>query len=99
MTIDELKKRLKGVCKDQGVLRLDLFGSRARSLGQEGNDYDFIAEFADFPPNEYAKHFFGLLHALEDELHSSIDLMTYRSLKKQSLREKIINERISIYEQ
>ena len=98
MRISELQSRLKGICQEQGVIRLDLFGSRARSSNQEGQDYDFIADFADFPPAEYSKRFFGLLHALEDELNSPVDLLTYSSLKKKSLRKKIESDRVSLYE-
>jgi predicted nucleotidyltransferase len=93
MRIDELKNRLKGICAKQGVIRLDLFGSRARSQGGEGNDYDFIVEFSDAAPTEYSKRFFGLLHALEDELNTPVDLLTDSSLQKESLRKKV-----SLYE-
>jgi uncharacterized protein len=98
MRIDELRNRLQGICVKQGVIRLDLFGSRARSQGGEGNDYDFIVEFSDAAPTEYSKRFFGLLHDLEDELNAPIDLLTYGSLKKNSLRKKIADEKVPLYE-
>ena len=97
MHISDLKKRLKTICEEEGVLRLDLYGSRARSMGTSGNDYDFIAELQDLTPDEYSKNFFSLLHALEDELKSPVDLITYNSLKKRSLKENILKERIPIY--
>lgn len=98
MGIGELQQRLRNICEAQAVVRLDLFGSRARSDGAEGNDYDFVAQFPEFPPAEYSKHFFGLLHALEDELNSSVDLITYDSIRKQSLKRNIERERIPVYE-
>jgi hypothetical protein len=98
MTINELKKRLKSICEKQEVIRLDLFGSRARSQGREGNDYDFIVELSEAAPAEYSKRFFGLLHALEDELNSPIDLLTYNSLNRKSLRNSIAKEKVSLYE-
>lgn len=98
MGIEELRNQLKGICAKQGVLRLDLFGSRARSQGGEGNDYDFIVELPDAAPTEYSRRFFGLLHALEDELNSPVDLLTYNSLKKESLKRKIAEEKVSLYE-
>ena len=55
MSISELQSQIKEICKEQGVQRLDLFG--ARSSNQEGNDYDFIADFVDFPPAEYSRLF------------------------------------------
>lgn len=98
MSISELSQRLKGICDDQEVVRLDLFGSRARSEAAEGNDFDFVAEFTDVPPAEYSMRFFSLLHALEDELQHPVDLMSYRSIKKPSLRRAIERERIPLYE-
>ena len=98
MSISELQNRIRELCEEQGVKRLDLFGSRARSLNGKGNDYDFVADFLDYPPAEYSKRFFSLLHALEDELKSPVDLMTYNSLNKKSLKRKIESERISLYE-
>ncbi len=98
MSISDLKIRLREICEEQGVMRLDLFGSRARNQNQHGNDYDFIADLADVPPAEYSKQFFGLLHALEDNLNSRIDLMTYKSIKKKSLRERIESDRVILYE-
>lgn len=78
-------------------MRLDLFGSRARSMGMQGSDYDFIAKLEDSEPDEYSRNFFSLLHALEDELEAPVDLMTYNALKKRSLKENILKERVLIY--
>ena len=97
INIPYLKKRLKTICEEKSVLRLDLYGSRARLMGTAGSDYDFIAELQDLTPREYSKNFFSLLHALEDELKSPVDLITYNSLKKRSLKENILRERIPIY--
>ena len=98
MQIGELKARLKGVCEEQAVTRLDLFGSRARTQGRDGNDYDFVVDFKDVPSAEYSRHYFALLHALEDTLDSPVSLMTYPSVKKPSLRANIERERILLYE-
>ena len=97
MHISDLKKRLKTICEEENVLRLDLYGSRARSTETLKSDYDFITELRDLTPGEYSKNFFSLLHALEDELGAPVDLITYRSLKKRSLKENILKERIPIW--
>ncbi len=98
MTIPELQKLIRPVCVDQPVNRLDLFGSRARSRGESGNDYDFAVELDDVAPADYADSFFLLLHSLEDLLQSPVDLLTYNSLEKPHLKEKILKERICLYE-
>ena len=97
MNIRELKKRLKNICEERSVLRLDLYGSRARSMGMQGGDYDFVVELENLEPNEYSRNFFSLLHALEDELDSPVDLITYNALKKRSLKNNILKERVAIY--
>jgi len=98
MTNRDLRRRISQVCKDQGVRRLELFGSRARSPEREGRDYDFVATFEDFPPEEYSKRFFGLLHGLEDSLGVPVDLLTPQSIQKESLKAKIEKEKICVYE-
>lgn len=98
MDIMEIKNRLRSICDKQDVVRLDLFGSRARSQGSFGKDYDFVVEFSNITPGEYSKRYFGLLHALEDELDSPIDLLTYSSIRRNSLRKKIAEEKVPLYE-
>ena len=98
MTDRDLRQKLSLICKDMGVRRLDLFGSRARSPAREGRDYDFVATFKEFPPEEYSKRYFGLLHCLEDSLGEPVDLLTPESIHKKSLKEKIEKEKICVYE-
>lgn len=98
MTDRDLRGIISQVCKDQGVRRLDLFGSRARSPEREGRDYDFVATFEDFPPEEYSRRFFKLLHGLEDSLGAPVDLLTPQSIHKESLKRKIEKEKICVYE-
>lgn len=98
MGIRDFSQRIKGICEEQEVIRLDLFGSRARSDFAEGNDYDFAAEFPESSPSEYAGRYFSLLHALEDELQTPVDLINYKSIRKRSLLQIIERERIPVYE-
>ena len=97
MGVEELKSRIQQACVDQGVRRLDLFGSRARSNALEGNDFDFLATFEESAPTEYSKRFFSLLHSLEDILGTPVDLLTTDSINKRSLRERIEKEKICVY--
>jgi len=99
VSIKELQQRIRPICESRRLKRLDLYGSRARSNGGEGNDYDFIVELQDSPPARYSQDFFALLHALEDEIGEPVDLMTYNSLTKDSLRANVEKDRIVIYEQ
>lgn len=98
MSIDELKKQIQEICRKHGVKRMDLFGSRARSGGAEGEDFDFVVELEDFPPGIYSKNYFALLHALEDTLREPVDLLTRKSIGRASLIERIDREGICLYE-
>ena len=98
MSEDSLKNKVSQICQDQGVKRLELFGSRARSPVLEGRDYDFVATFEELPPDEYSKRFFKLLHGLEESLGGPVDLLTPQSIAKKSLRDKIEKEKICVYE-
>lgn len=98
MSLGRLKSKIQQACRTQGVKRLDLFGSRARTNALEGNDFDFVATFGNFPPAEYARRYFGLLHSLEDILDAPVDLLTPDSIHKRSLRDKIEKEKICVYE-
>ena len=99
MNLQEIKESVAPLCSRYGVRRLDLFGSYARGEQHAGSDIDFCVSFRDVPPAEYARIFFGLLHELEDTLHTSIDLLTAASIKKPSLREDIANNGVCVYGQ
>ncbi len=98
MNIEQIKSTVKNLCPLYGVKSLDLFGSVARGDNKKTSDIDFLVEFDDSEPKDYSKQFFGLLHSLEDVLHCNIDLLTVRSIRKKTLRKKINNDRICLYE-
>ena len=59
MSVEELQSMIRQACENQGVKRLDLFGSRARTNTMEGNDFDFVASFKEGSPEDYSKRFLG----------------------------------------
>jgi predicted nucleotidyltransferase len=97
MTLDEIRRTAEPICQRHRVRRLDLFGSRARGEERTDSDIDFCVLLEDLPPSEYSKQFFGLLHDLEDALHTTIDLLTPDSIKKASLRSSLETDGICIY--
>lgn len=90
--------KVSPLCRELGVKRLRLFGSRARSTDLKGRDYDFVVDFPNLEPREYANRYFRLLLGLEDTLSEKVDLLTEESLKKDSLIRNIETESISVYE-
>ena len=96
MTLDELKQKVKPFCQKYSVKRLDVFGSVARGQMNETSDLDFIVEFTD-RDTQPAKRFFGLLHEFEDTFHCPIDLITLNSVKNPYFKNRILQERKTLY--
>ena len=63
-----------------GVVRLALFGSRARGHEREGSDADVLVAF-DGPAD--SRRYFGLQFYLEDLLGCPVDLVTEQALRPQ----------------
>ena len=97
MTVNEIKQTAEPICRRHRVRRLDLFGSRARGDAKANSDIDLCVLLEDLPPAEYSKHFFGLLHELEDAFHTTVDLLTDGSIRKASVRNSLQSDGICIY--
>jgi predicted nucleotidyltransferase len=71
--------RIRALCEQHHVQRLDVFGSAADGRFREGeSDVDFIVEFQDVPPLVRGDAFFGLLFALEELFGREVDLVSAR---------------------
>lgn len=97
MTIDVLRQRVDPICREYDVRRRDVFGSTAKGSSDQSSDVDLLVEFHN-PDIRAAKRFFGLLHTLEDDLGCPVDLLTISSLRNPYFRQRILAERIPIYE-
>jgi predicted nucleotidyltransferase len=74
-----------------------VFDSTARDVASGASDVDLLVEFRN-PDRSPARRFFGLLHQLEDTLGCEVDLLTTASLRNPYFRERVLKERIPIYE-
>ena len=97
MKLDDLKATLTAACRKFDVKRLDAFGSTARGTAGDASDLDLLVEFQD-PGRNPAGRYFGLLHSLEDQLGCEVDLLTAGSLKNPYFRERVMQERVLVYE-
>lgn len=75
-----------------GVTKLALFGSTVRNEAKPGSDIDVVVAF-DRPAT--SKIYFGVQFLLEDELGSSVDLVTEKAIRKE-LRPYIERESVSV---
>ena len=97
MTLNEIKVTAEPICRRHRVRRLELFGSRARGEAGADSDIDFCVSFEELPPAEYSRQFFGLLHDLEDALHTTVDLLTESSIRKVSLKKNLKTDGVLVY--
>jgi hypothetical protein len=97
MNIEDIRKAAAPACREFNVKRLDAFGSAARGSATSSSDVDLLVEFKE-PAQSPAKRFFGLLHQLEDSLGCAVDLLTPNSLRNPYFKERVLKERISVYE-
>ena len=82
------------LCARHRVRRLDLFGSAdGPAFDPATSDIDFIVEFADLPPGDYADHYFGLREDLAALLGREIDLVVERAVRNPFFLESVRRSR------
>jgi len=93
--LEQLKAKVSPVFRKYGVIRADLFGSRATGKAKPDSDYDLLVEFS---PD--AKIGLFKLQSLEEQLKltlgGKIDLATPKALNKH-IREDVIRTTKVIY--
>jgi predicted nucleotidyltransferase len=86
------------LCRRYRVRRLELFGSATGdSFDEKSSDLDFVVEFEEFGPSEYAEAYFGLLEGLQALFDREIDLVVLSAVKNPYFRESIERSRTALY--
>ena len=92
------RPEIERICRDNGVRRLDLFGSGATGGHMDGrSDLDFYVDLGEYDRavgRRYARLVVGLMQLFGDD----IDVLTTRSVKKEWLRDEIERTRRRLYE-
>ena len=89
---------IAALCRRQGVRRLDLFGSATRNdFDAQHSDVDFLVEFEDLEPAQYAQAYFALKEGLERLFGRSVDLVTENNLDNPYFRRRVESERQNLY--
>ncbi len=92
------REEVAALCKRAGARRLDVFGSAVRNdFDPATSDLDFLVEFDDVPPAQYAQAYFMLKEGLEQLFGRSVDLVTDSSLANPYFRARLTDERRSVY--
>lgn len=97
--VQEKLQQLTEVCAKHHVRRLELFGSAATAerFNRDTSDLDFLVEFGELSPGEYADAYFGLLEDIEDLFHRPVDLVMTTAIKNPYFVEGIASSRIVVY--
>lgn len=73
-------RRLAGYCRRNGIRRLEIFGSTARSAARRGSDVDLLANFDRNP----GLRFFSMEEEMSDILGVPVHLLTRDSVLQMS---------------
>jgi hypothetical protein len=95
--LEQYKDEINSVCKKYQVKSLYAFGSVITSRFTAKSDVDFLVDFKIEDPIEYTENYFDLKFQLEKILKRPIDLLEYKTLKNQYLKENIDNTKVLIY--
>ena len=96
LTFEELCKLVEPIARKHGMIRLYLFGSRARNESHPNSDYDFCL----VAPKEYGLMKIGsFLYDLQEALKEKVDIICEEDMQtKPDLMEKVLRDRRIVFE-
>jgi len=96
---DEQMARLRELCDEYGVVKLELFGSAATdAFDSVRSDVDVIARFEEQSDIDYVDRFFGFVEALEQLFGRPVDLLTQQEFRNAIFEHSVDATRRVIYE-
>jgi predicted nucleotidyltransferase len=96
--VQENRDAVERLCRQFLVRRLELFGSAVgEEFDPETSDLDFLVDFEELKPNEYADTYFGLLEGLRKLFNRDVDLVMASAVKNPYFLESIERSRTLLY--
>ena len=96
---DEQMGRVRELCAEYGVVKLELFGSAATdAFNPARSDIDVIARFEERSDIDYVDRFFGFVEALEQLFGRPVDLLTQQKFRNAIFQHSVDATRRVIYE-
>lgn len=96
--LEKKRDEIAALCRRYHVRRLEIFGSAARGdFDPRASDFDFVVEFEELPPGEYADAYFGLLEGLQALLGRPVDLVVARAIRNPYFRQAVEETREVLY--
>ena len=89
---------VEALCRRYRVRRLELFGSAVgKQFDHETSDLDFLVDFEELKPEQYADTYFGLLEGLRELFKRNVDLVMVSAVKNPYFLESIERSRTLLY--
>lgn len=96
--LEHNQEALAQLCREYGVVRLELFGSAARNENFDGDsDLDLIVTFDQHPSIDLVEQYFGFKEALEDLFGRHVDLVEPNAVRNPYFLKAIESERTLLY--
>lgn len=96
--IQQHRQQIAALCREYGVLRLELFGSAAAGgYRPDSSDLDFLVEFDSQSSSGYADRYFGLLESLQDLFGRPVDLVVGSAIKNPYFRQSVDSDKALLY--
>ncbi|MDR1690798.1 MAG: nucleotidyltransferase domain-containing protein [Candidatus Methanoplasma sp.] len=95
LTFEELCDIVVPIAVKHGMIRVYLFGSRARGDYNDNSDFDFCI----LAPKGYGLFKIGSFRCdLEDALGTEVDIISEEGIHNESLKEELLRDRRIIFE-
>ena len=96
--IESRRQAVADLCRNNGVRRLEVFGSAARNdFDDARSDIDFLVELADDPQGGPLDAYFGLKDALEVLFGRTVDLVSMGSIRNPYVMASIERDRQLVF--
>ncbi|MBT8399927.1 MAG: nucleotidyltransferase domain-containing protein [Rhodothermia bacterium] len=96
--VQDNREAVEQLCRRFRVRRLELFGSAVGSeFDSKTSDLDFLVDFQNLEPEEYADTYFGLLEGLQELFKRDVDLVMVSAIKNPYFLESIERSRTLLY--
>ncbi len=97
MYLDSYINSLRGLCQQNKVKSLYVFGSVLTDRFNDKSDIDLVVDIDSIDPIDYADNYFNLKFALQDLFKRQIDLLEDKAIKNPYIRQNIDNSKYLIY--
>lgn len=96
--IEQHAAELSRLCRQYGVLRLEVFGSAANGdFDPQRSDLDFLVEFNPAGATSLFQRYFGLQEALESLFQRKVDMVSADAMKNPYFIAAVNRSRQTVY--